>query len=498
MIYCESLKRILAEMRSTIQFKHEPGDLKKIQQYSEAFEELELANNNSPTDNPDVLEIASFNGKIVSFLNLLILKYKNKGISELNLSQNLLVIGSVYAILGKCYSNGLLGVKKDCNRAVEYLVKSAACKSPMGTFELARFYDKIDPEHACQLYRVSYKLGYIRGLHKYSIMLIRGNTYVEKNIMDGYYILKQAVMMDSKVFIGHYYDLGMLYKSGVCDMFNDHRYALDIFIAGARKGCRYCQYKLGEEWEAGGIVVKNVETAFYWYRHSALNSLVDGQYKVAALLFGIKNTSRIDLEGELKIKANTDGKVVLLAMRGKEKMYRFTELEMAVHKRKSNFEKFYKIEDQSNFDKNSFDKSQSFCYANRNVSNGKTFNSLIGNSNVNDGVVPIYNLESSVTTYSAVNLNTNPPATFDRIKEAYKMAYQAATGGKKEAVLLVAEALEKGFGTEKNIIESIWWYKIADSIGCENVREKMNILESQVSRNAMVKEPVMMAHDLKK
>ncbi|XP_077301456.1 uncharacterized protein LOC143922057, partial [Arctopsyche grandis] len=219
----------------------------------------------------------------------------------------------------------------------------------MGTFELALCYDnpatmEYNPQQALHLYRVSYKLGYIRGLHKY----------------------------------GSYYDLG------------------------AQKGCKYCQFKLGEEFENGYLKDKNLETAFHWYKLSASNNFRDAQYQLSKMLYGITTTGREDLL-EKYDKGGIQGKGILLAMLGKEKMLRFTDLEIAMHKQqiKIDLKKFY----------------------------------------VNG---------------------------IDRLKEAFKMAQMAAYKGNKEAVLLVAEALEKGFGTEKNLVECIKWYEVADALGCEN------------------------------
>ena len=445
---------LLTELESKINFKHEPSEFKKIQQYVEAQSELLVSEannnggmgtyksdsldnlnhhhtnsiNNTHTDNTKDCKLANrveFQSEILNFLNLSILKYKNKKGPSENMENNVFITGTSYAVLGKCYINGLFGLKKNYEKAVEYLKKSAACKHPLGTFELAKCYElgigtDRDPEQSCQLYRASYKLGYIKGLHKYGILLIRGNLFVEKNIMDGFYVLKQAVALNDKIYIRPYYDLGMLYKSGITDALNDHIYAFKIFVAGAFKGCKYCQYKLGEEYESGEIETKSIEKAFYWYRLSALNGLSDAQHKVATMLFGIKAMEKIDIQEEIDTKYTIEGKVVLLSMNKNEKMNGCSGLELGVFKNKVklDFEKFY----------------------------GPNFN---------------------------------------RLNEAYQMAYKAAVSGRKEAVLLVAESLEKGFGVERNIVESIWWYKIADSLGCDNVREKINILEGVVNKDKM-------------
>lgn len=419
MIYRDILNTAISEAKQKIQTLQDIRAIPAIQEYMEAY--AELYEGEGVDIEAGAADVRLFHRKLLIFLNEITRKHRGKSLGELQRQNNASVFGGAYALLGKCHEKGWLGADQKLDLAIEYYTRSAACKSPMGTFELAGCFEvgkgtERDLERACILYRVSYKLGYIRGLHKYARILLKGNNYVGRNVLDGHYILKQAVLLKDKVYIAPYYDLGMLYKSDVCDIFNDNRYAFDIFLLGAMRGCKYCQYKLGEEYEKGEVVGENMEKAFYWYSLSAKNNLADGQLKMAELLYGIKPNHK-DISKAIAQERYMDAQVMFCNSKRYENKCGLTSLELGVLKKRPliSFKGFY-------------------------------------------------------------------GPGFDRFVEGYRMAQLSAAHGKKEAILLVAEALEKGFGTEKSLLESLWWYKIAEGLGCENIREKIYLLEMRLGR----------------
>lgn len=419
MIYEELIKAIVSETRQKIKFIPSYRTVSAMQEYIEAY--AEQSEGVDLNDEAMAAE-AQFHQKLITFLNDITGKYKNQSLTQLRMQDNLTIVGTAYALLGKCHERGWFGARQDQDMAVECFTRSAACKTPMGTFELARCFElgkgtDVDLERACILYRASYKLGYIRGLHKYAKILLRGNDFVERNILDGYYILKQAALSKDRIYIAPYYDLAMLYKSRVCDILNDSRYAFQIFLLGASKGCRYCQYKLGEEYEEGETVDRSMNKAFYWYRMSAENNLSDAQLRVAEFLFGVRSGSKIDIDKAIKQEGYAEGQVAFYNGAAIDNKYSLSDLELGMLKQRSliHFESFY-------------------------------------------------------------------GADFDRFKEGYRMAHRSASYGKKEAILLVAEALERGLGTEKSLLESLWWYKVAEGLGCDNVRERMYLLEMKIGK----------------
>lgn len=419
MIYKDILYSVMSEARKKISNLQDCEVMTAILDYMEAYREL------NDCEEIDIETIQSdarnFHEQIMVFLSRIVKRCNSKGIPELLRDKKRHIFGAAYALVGKCHEKGWFGAKRNLELAVEYYTRGTACKSPMGTFELAGCFEvgkgvDRDFDRACSLYRMSYKLGYIRGLHKYARILLRGNDYVQRNILDGHYILKQTMLQKNRIYIAPYYDLGMLYKSNVYDIFNDNRYAFEIFLLGGTRGCKYCQYKLGEEYEKGEVVDEDLEKAVYWYYMSAKNNLGEAQLKMAELLYGINSNPR-DINKAIAQELNIDARVMFCNSKKYERKSNLTSLELGALKTKPLVD----------------------------------FKSLFGNN-------------------------------FNRFVEGYKMARAAASHGNKEAILLVAEALEKGLGTDKSLIESLWWYKIAEGLGCENVREKMHILEVRIGK----------------
>lgn len=197
--------------------------------------------------------------------------------------------GKCLSIYGAVHEFGMLGIQVCKQKAFHFYKQSTILKNPFGTYSLAKCFEFgigtiRDPEKACIFYRLSYKLGHIKGLHRYSLILIKGNGFVEKDIPTGYHLLKLAVAKATHEYPNPCYDLGMFYKARDFHILTDHRYAFQIFLKGAKLGCNNCQYKVAEEYEKGEYVPKDIERAFYWYKMAADSGQSDAQKHLAQLL----------------------------------------------------------------------------------------------------------------------------------------------------------------------------------------------------------------------
>lgn len=198
--------------------------------------------------------------------------------------------GRCLAVYGAAYENGYFGLKICRKIALTFYKRSAELKNPMGTYSLARCFEfgigcDIDLERACYFYRVSYKLGYRKGLHRYALILIKGNSFVQQDIPTGYHLLKLAVSKADSLYTQPFYDLGMFYKSLDSNVLTDHKYAFQVFLQGAKAGCRNCQYKVAEEYEKGAHIKMDLDRSFQWYKISADNGQSNAQMKIASILF---------------------------------------------------------------------------------------------------------------------------------------------------------------------------------------------------------------------
>ncbi|KAL6122185.1 hypothetical protein NUSPORA_00805 [Nucleospora cyclopteri] len=72
------------------------------------------------------------------------------------------------------------------------------------------------------------------------------------------------------------------------------------------------------------------------------------------------------------------------------------------------------------------------------------------------------------------------------IPRSYEKSYQwarfAATKGHSEAAQTCGDCAYTGTGTNKNILDSLWWYKIAEMYGNVESKDKIKNLESQIER----------------
>ena len=190
-------------------------------------------------------------------------------------------------ILGRAYEDGLFGLKRNTRTAV-YLYKYGIMNScPNATYNLARFYEfgrEPDPEKAFYFYRASYKLGHIKGLHRYSLMLLRGNSFLDRDIPMGYHLLKMAAIRCSGSYPMPYYDLATLYTINNSYTIADPKYAFRIFLEGAKIGCRNCQYRVSEEYESGINVGRDLQKAFLWCKTAADRGQSDAQWKISVIL----------------------------------------------------------------------------------------------------------------------------------------------------------------------------------------------------------------------
>lgn len=304
--------------------------------------------------------------------------------------KNPVLKGRCLTILGRAYEEGLLGLAKNREMAVYLYHHAAIDHCADGTYHLARCFEhglgvEVDYDRACYFYRLSYKLGHAKGMHRYALMLLRGNDFVNRDVLSGYYLLKMAVSKANRSYPEPYYDLGMLYTIKNEYTIADEKYAFRIFLKGAKLGCTKCQYRVSEDYEDGMHVEKDIDKAFYWCKLAAENGGTDAQYKVACVLSGHKGRRRM--------------------------------------------------------------------------------------------------AEGVETTIMDVDLARYYTRDIDLTQEAYRMASSAASAGNVNAILYVADAQERGKGVEKNLLLSLWYYKIAIVLGAKEAIWKMKALETAILTN---------------
>lgn len=337
------------------------------------------------------------------------------------------------AVLGRVCESGLFGVRKS-RTAAYYLYKHASLQNcPAGTYHLARCLEfrigtERDLEKACYFYRLSYKLGSIRGLHRFSIMLLRGNYFVERDVSLGCHLLTVAANKTGRSYPQPYYDLGMVYRAeNNKDIVADPKYAFRIFLKGAGLGCPNCQYRVSEEYERGTNTEKDMEKAFMWYKTAAEQGQADAQYKVAHILTCIMNSREGYCAGYGMEKYGTGRCDGVEALK--------TDIEESVSYSQADSFRIYRQCEDSGF------------------------------------------LGIDIRKYYGTGTDIR--------REALRMAERSAASGDTRSMLLAANMLESGDKLGKDILLCLWYYKMAVSMGCKEATYKVVSIETKIgSRDA--------------
>ncbi|KAI4291182.1 hypothetical protein PAPHI01_0456 [Pancytospora philotis] len=357
---------------------------------------------------------------------------------------------SAMSLVGRCYEFGLLGLPQNAGAAV-YAYKQAAREGcPSGTYHYARCLEHglgtpRDAERASQFYRCSYKLGHLRGTHRYAQILLWGNAFVGQDLDLGLHALKQAVAGSGAAYSLPYFDLGMIYRSKCVQLLPDPRYSFKVLLRGATLGCTRCQYQVSLDYEAGQSTEKDLEKSFLWCKTAAEQGHTDARYKLACVL--IKLASAADDYGSFGAAG-----MEAIAASARTAVKNINELEsqaadggatnrmyLAGGRGKGAAPQSYKEPRNSIFDHNEI-----------------YFASEMLQLNVNK-------FYSAGTDLRAIGL---------------RMAEAAAAAGHLKAVMLVARVLESEDSTGRNLPLCLWYYSIAEALGCKEAAYKVVSIEA--------------------
>lgn len=274
-----------------------------------------LVNDIKPADSTTNERIRRNPSKLINFL------YKSDVIKSVDASE-WKYQGSCMAILARAYEEGLLGLRKSLKMAILIYKWAIIYGCPFSTFRMAFFLENgivVDRNHhkAAYLYRISYKLGYLPGIHRYSIILIKGSLNVERDIMTGLHLLGIAVERANQEYPYPYYDLGLYYSTAKTEQL-DLKYAFKLFMKGAQLGCKNCQFQVAKYYKKGTGCSINLNKSFMWYKIAAENGHRESQYLVANIILNrpkyMEKTIKINLEAHSRNGTRMDEEAFQLAL----------------------------------------------------------------------------------------------------------------------------------------------------------------------------------------
>lgn len=211
----------------------------------------------------------------------------------------------IEGLLGRIWELGLFGFEKDPKLAYQNYHTSSMQNYPYGIYNFARCHEfAIGIEKASQtaidLYRSVAKLGYAKGLYRFALICLKNNDVpmgmnymrqamlakekeikkLEKSKESIFYNFKSAYLTNCPYF----YHYGTLYMIDHSQLVRDTTYAFEIFLRGAKLGCKHSMYMAAEFYEKGTTVAKDMVQANKYYAEAAALGQSDAQAKVGKML----------------------------------------------------------------------------------------------------------------------------------------------------------------------------------------------------------------------
>ena len=179
---------------------------------------------------------------------------------------------NILYLLGMCYDNGY-GIARDYAKAFEYFSKSAESDHPNAQFELANYY--YNGKWITKNHTKAFEL-YIKSAES-------GNPYAQYNV--GYcYDNGDGVTADSKKAVEWYRKSAeqghadAQYK--LASLIGDSQNAFEWYKKAAHQDHADAQYEVGECYQSGSGVTKDLKKAIEWYSKSAEQGNADASYKL--------------------------------------------------------------------------------------------------------------------------------------------------------------------------------------------------------------------------
>lgn len=357
------------------------------------------------------------------------------------LGENISETAQALSLLGLVFEHGIFGVTRHSQRAFIFYRYGAIHKSPEATYNLARCFEnglgtEADPEKACYFYRVAYKLGHLKALHKYARILLKGNYFISKDIPLGIHLMHIAVNIADREFPTPFYDMGMIYLTSNVHTIVDAGYAMRIFKKGASLGCGNCQFKLAEEYESGRRVPQDLRKAFVWCKAAANGGHPDAQYKLALIY----------------------SRLIMIRDRGLQQRPRCVWSREQVCG--------VDINDASGSAKIFGEASKEI---HQEIREGTCSRAFLDNGCHDIFSIPSY--ENEIGPEEAFFGTTTPE------QEAISLAAESRTKG---ASLFLGDVYENGLLGDQNGLLALWYYRIALALGATSAKDKIKSLEKRM------------------
>jgi TPR repeat protein len=184
--------------------------------------------------------------------------------------------------LGFYYEQGLCGLEKNSQLALEYCEAAAEQGFAPAQYNLGVYYEKglcgleKNSELALEYYKAAAKQGFAPAQYYLGVCYEQGLLGLEKNSELALEYYKAAAKQG---FAPAQYDLGVCYEQGLLGLKENSELALSYYEAAAKQGFAQAQYYLGVCYEQGLLGLKeNSELALSYYEAAAEQGSEQAQY----------------------------------------------------------------------------------------------------------------------------------------------------------------------------------------------------------------------------
>ncbi|KAI9193546.1 uncharacterized protein BJ171DRAFT_429436 [Polychytrium aggregatum] len=195
-------------------------------------------------------------------------------------------------LLAEAYGQGLLGLRKDVDRAFALYSQAARGNHPTACYRTAVCYEvgagtRRDFSKAAQFYRKAASQSETAAMHKLGVTLLYGLMNQPKNVREGINWLKKAGSKADETTPHALYELAILHEGGVGDSqilpVSPAAYAYSLYLQAARLGHVRSQVRLGRcfEHELLGCP-KDPRKSIAWYSEAASHGDMEAEMALAA------------------------------------------------------------------------------------------------------------------------------------------------------------------------------------------------------------------------
>lgn len=271
--------------------------------------------------------------------------------------------------------------------------------------------------------------------------------------------------------------IGIAYEKGIFGLKVNIRIATSYYIVSAKQNSKLGTYRLAQIYEKKMGGEDGYSRALYFYRCSAKLGCVYGMHTYGSIL----------LRGELNTEKEFNVGLFYLKLATKKANQKYPYPFYDLAQIYESFNTCNDIEPDDDYAFRLYEKGASLGCPNSQFKVGKCYET--------GDLFRKKDIRLAVEYFTKASENGHVDAQFIMYKynitslyngsdpdyvSAYNFALKAASRAHPDAAFGLGELIEKGLGVKKNQLRSLWWYDIANVLGCKKASKRLKILRDEV------------------